>query len=527
MARHMAEQGKGRNSLKPSKAPTRTGLHGEVSSTGRHAPVRSAFLTLFVIIVMAMVLVPFACMGFASSAATSEKKDLAEWPSLTVDGGLNTSYLSQAGDYFNDHFAFRSALVDLDSTIKEKLFGTTSTESVVVGTDGWLYYGGTLDDYQRTNQMSDREIKNAAYNLSLIQEYVVGKGKSFAFTIAPDKASLYPDHMPYYEVAGTGPSNVDRLVPYLTSYGITYVDLFSALSSSDDVLYFKTDTHWTNAGALVGYNALLDAVGKRHETYRNAPVTTDDSHVGDLASMLNPSSATTEEQPLYAASTQFEYTNGAASVEDSLIKTRSKVSGKTGALLMYRDSFGNALLPYLATEYASAEFTKMIPYDMADIDTTSADCVIIERAERHLSFFATTPPYMQAPMRDGIQTIQKMSTDTTLHASVNGPYLQIEGALDPRYVSDDTKVYVRLMQEDGSATTYEAYHVTTGKTTNADAEGGSEGSSSGVDGSSDYGYLAYVTGNVAENGSSYTVEVLVGDGQKATRVLASTMTIGE
>ena len=37
---------------------------------------------------------------------------------------------------------------------------------------------------------------------------------------------------------------------------------------------------------------------------------------------------------------------------------------KEGSLVMYRDSFGNALLPYMADAYANAYFSRGIPYQL-------------------------------------------------------------------------------------------------------------------------------------------------------------------
>jgi hypothetical protein len=40
-----------------------------------------------------------------------------------------------------------------------------------VGSDGWLYYGGTLTDSPGASPMSDRALRNAAHTLALFQRF--------------------------------------------------------------------------------------------------------------------------------------------------------------------------------------------------------------------------------------------------------------------------------------------------------------------------------------------------------------------
>ena len=68
---------------------------------------------------------------------------------------------------------------------------------MILGSDGWLYFSDTLPDYMGQG-MSDAELRYLANDLALMQEYIESQGKQFAFTIAPNKNSIYPEHMPDY-----------------------------------------------------------------------------------------------------------------------------------------------------------------------------------------------------------------------------------------------------------------------------------------------------------------------------------------
>lgn len=461
----------------------------------------------FVAATLGALAVPLVGMPFVHADPSAEKRELAEKPALMQDGSFNTAYLEQAGSYFEDRFAFRTQLVDLDATLKERLFGTSATSNVVVGTDGWLYYAGTLDDYQRVNQMSDQSLTNAAINLSLMQEYVQSLGKSFTFTVCPNKNSLYPEHMPYYLPQGPGESNLERIEPLLDAYGINYVDMGEVMLAQDDVVYYERDSHWNGAGALAGYNALLDAISRPHETYADVAPTMDDEHVGDVEGMLHPSTATVEQGPRWADAERFVYTNDTSSVEDSFIITTSEDPQAHDIVMVYRDSFGNALIPYLATAYHTGVFTKRIPYDMSEQALKGVRDVMVERVERHLSFFATQPPYMPAPERTVEELSAAAETATTLTASTNGPYLVLEGDIDPEYAEQDSRYYVRLSFADGSMHTYEAFHVSPLEQESQDSEGAEDALAASV--RTEQGYRAYVTG--ASGAQHATVIVKTGD----------------
>lgn len=114
---------------------------------------------IFIILVLLLLLFPLIGMPFFGSEWSSETTSLAEAPEIrTEDGKLNTAYISDAGRYFEDHFALRSDLITVNSLLQAKVFGTSASSKITVGSDGWLYFNGDLNDYQGQNLMKDREL---------------------------------------------------------------------------------------------------------------------------------------------------------------------------------------------------------------------------------------------------------------------------------------------------------------------------------------------------------------------------------
>ena len=110
--------------------------------------------TIFIVFCFVLCVLPFAGMTFFRTDVTTENRRLTEFPVLFDDGALNTDYFESLGNYFTDRFAFRQLFVSIDAEIQSKLFSVSNVDSVIKGTDGWLYYSSTLDDYLGQNILS-------------------------------------------------------------------------------------------------------------------------------------------------------------------------------------------------------------------------------------------------------------------------------------------------------------------------------------------------------------------------------------
>ncbi len=473
----------------------------------RTTPAAAAFL----IVAFVLLLIPSLGMLVAPTEATSENRELASEPSLTADDGtFNFNVLQDSGTYFEDHFAGRNQLVSLNASVRAAL-GSSATDQVVVGSEGWLYYGGTLYDYLGESRMTDRGLRNIAHNLSLLQGYANAQGASFVFTVAPDKSSVYPSHMPLYYLQCKDDSNAERLKPYLQEYGVNYVDSFELIESSDDTLYYQRDTHWNNQGALVVANALLQATGLQAVDVSDDQWVARDDYSGDLAGMLYPTDTPTETDE-YAqgindgvdrTGSTWSFDDSQSSVTDNWVDTSG--SG-TGSLLVYRDSFGNNLIPYMASATQSASFSKLVPYNALKIAETDADAVVLERAERHLSYLSKNAPIFGNPrvQVEVPQQCEASGENTTCIRSTNGPFIVLSGVLDQQLRNPDATIYVTIVDGSGNQRTMEAFTVSVSASQGADDADFDEFGGGQADSTADdYGYQVYcdasnLSGDIAE-----------------------------
>lgn len=66
---------------------------------------------------------------------------------------------------------------------------------------------------------------------------------------------------------------------------------------------------------------------------------------------------------------------------DMTITTRG---GGQGSLLVFRDSFGSAMIPYFSASFRDVRYERAMPYRIDLLARYPADAVIIEIAERNI-----------------------------------------------------------------------------------------------------------------------------------------------
>ena len=399
-------------------------------------------------------LVPAVCMPLAKADDSKEKRRLAEMPKIkTEEGKLNTEFFSQFDNWFSEHFAFRQQMVTADGRLKASVLGTSPNDDVIVGSDGWLYYGETANDFLRTDTLTQRGIDNIVHNMNMINDYCQQNGLNFIFTVAPNKNTLYPEHMPKNYVPSDNASNLEMLESKLSDSGY-YIDMKSALlnAQASMPLYHKTDTHWNNMGAYVGHTAFMAKLGREScPVGENWSIRND--RLGDLAAMIYPAEDAKDEQVYSDYEFTYQYLGHFRALDDVTIQTVCEKG--QGELTMFRDSYGEAILPYMAESFASAEFSRAVPYNLSGLSDRT---VIIEIVERNIGNLQKYAPLLPAPETDNSGASECMDAD--IHTEQNGSFTHIFGTVpDGRkriFITADGKTYEafncfedRLLEREG------------------------------------------------------------------------------
>lgn len=424
----------------------------------------------FTALILLLCLIPSLGMLLPAQEGTAGgNQALSRAPSLRdPEGNWNPGYLSQIQDYAGDNFYLRQEMITAWSALNAKGLRSSITEDVVLGTDGWLYFADTLPDYVGLQPMTDREIFSAARNLRLMAEYCESQGARFLFTLAPNKNSLYPEHMPNLTLpSARKPRDAKRLAEELERQGVDYLDCFALFRGQEETLYFKTDSHWNGKGAALAADAVNRALG-RSSGYFDGPFTREEVHKGDLYDMLYPAGEGLEADPVYSGELTIEYDVPIRSAENLTIMTHG---GGEGSLVMFRDSFGNNLYPYLADSFGAALFSRSMPYRLDLVAQREADYVAAELVERNLRYLIQNIPVMPAPGRgtekpegftvygSGVNFDVKPSEDLPGYVLVTGPPAlagrELPEADSPVLVSaSDGTYYEAFLLEGGGAGLY-------------------------------------------------------------------------
>lgn len=324
----------------------------------------------------------FFSIGMLIPDSTEAASATEALPELVSENGVNHSFGDELEEWFSENFAFRDTVVDMYSEIKLQLFSEGNSQ-VIAGKDDFLFFAETLDSYVGTNPMTDEEISLAANTLSAVRDDAEAAGAKFLFVCAPNKNTIYADMMPNRYQKSDEPTELDRLQEELSERGIEFVDLRPVLTKAADseLVYHKRDSHWNGVGALLAYSEIADALGITvPDLSDRGPVLTNDFE-GDLDALLFPGETRYDSDVTYDFDGMYIYTSAYATPMDITITARG---GREGRMLVFRDSFANALIPYMAASTAEIRFERTVPYNTELAESMDADYVIVEIAERNL-----------------------------------------------------------------------------------------------------------------------------------------------
>ncbi len=470
---------------------------------------------LYICAFFALCIIPVAFMFPGIQGPSSEKRDLAPPPVVYDENGVNYKLPGDISDYFSDHFGLRNYYVTGYAALNYYTLNSSSNEKVIAGKDGWLFFNETVRDYLGKDLMTPVQIAHIKKTLELQKEYLDSQNVAFIFTLAANKNSLYGEYMPPWYVKASPNSNRQLLAESLKGSDVIYADLYGALLAhkGEGQLYHKQDTHWNNFGALVGYRELLRNVqnevkGFEFDPYENTKYEIKKEFSGDLAGMLLPSAELKDDQYVYDIGTNYKPDKPIRSPEAMDIITRSKVNDHR--LLIFRDSFANALIPYVSNAFGVVEYSRVFPYDFRLMQKEKPDVVIEQIVERNLPNLLTKAPILPAPLRtlpdtgaeDNAIQAKAMSEDA-------GSYIKIFGWAHSESAGTDREIYVQLVQGSKSYT-FEPFPILDSDIREQAMK------ETGLAGISDEGFSMMVDKKALPPGE-YTIQLVIRDGEKVSR----------
>ncbi|HEY5999083.1 MAG TPA: hypothetical protein VI078_07235 [bacterium] len=262
---------------------------------------RPTFAHVSSAILLGLLLLPAARMPFVDVAAYDkdfarrENRAPAKLDLRPGAGGLRGS-LRAVESWFSDRYGFRTELIRLRTRLYLAAGQSPREDLVVLGKDGWLYlgngHGRVIDKTTGRLRFTEAELEAYLANLESMRELVAARGARLMVVVAPEKHTVYPEHLPVW-ARNVDEETLTRQVSRRLGGGVLFTDLTEALraakASSPRPLYFKADTHWNSRGAYVAYRSIMGVVGRHfpearaleEPRYREAIVP-----MGDLPPMI-------------------------------------------------------------------------------------------------------------------------------------------------------------------------------------------------------------------------------------------------
>ncbi len=292
-----------------------------------------------------------------------ENRNLAQMPELTLGTFLDGTFSENFETYMADQMMGKDAFVTLKvDTVKAT--GQKLMNGVFFGQDGYLI------------QKYDKPGEQLTKNLDYVKKFSETCGLPVTFLMVPNASEIYADKLPALTECYSQKTVISQVQQSLSD-SVTFVDATETLMAhKEENIYFKTDHHWTMLGAYYGYEALCKSLGLEPKSLSEYLETVGSMEFyGSLYSKAPSVKQVADSLTLYEnASGSYEVTyvqknqtsDSVFARENLEIKDKYTVflngnhplvTVKSNAenqekVLVIKDSYAHALLPFLADTYA-------------------------------------------------------------------------------------------------------------------------------------------------------------------------------
>lgn len=197
--------------------------------------------------------------------ATIEKRQPVKRPVWKWNKYTMTRYFNQLDSYINDNFSLRTKLTRIYSKILYSAGISAKPGKVIIGKNGMLFLGNdfnkVIDQTYGKRLLTNVELSQLKTYFSSRQLFVDTLGIPFYLVILPNKETIYSEYLPYSDK----PSKKCFLTQISDpDFGVNVISLQDAVMKGKiqyrDLLYYKTDSHWSEIGAYLAYDELIKQI---------------------------------------------------------------------------------------------------------------------------------------------------------------------------------------------------------------------------------------------------------------------------
>lgn len=316
-------------------------------------------LCVTIVSLVAAVMTLSAWLSPARDFSDSERRKLAQFPTLSVSTLLDGSFMTKFESYTQDQFPLRDHFRTLKAFTAYYLFGQSDNNDIYIE-DG---YAAKLE-----YPLDEDSLSNAADRFQYVYDtYLAGKDMNVYLSIIPDKSYFLAQENGYLRMDyDTLFATMQQRMDYAE-----YIDITGHLDVSD---YYKTDTHWRQekltdvAGVLASGMGVTLNGSYTEETldvpfygvyYGQASLPMPAETIVYLTNdMLSGCVVTNYENGAVGGIYDWEKAEGKDPYEFflsgpvSLLTIENPNATTERELIVFRDSFGSSIAPLLAEGYA-------------------------------------------------------------------------------------------------------------------------------------------------------------------------------
>jgi uncharacterized protein (DUF2249 family) len=217
----------------------------------------------FGLVLIAVLAIPALSMPFTPLRTWSptENRNLAPTPAMPRTFAEWRVAPRALDAFLADHFGFRKSLLK-DGERMQRRMGVIRP-LVAEGRDGRLFLNEGLLRSTGQEVRAEEAADYAAFVCDAARR-LAAKGMAAAFAIAPSPAAIYPETAPPWALPAKTPTQYDLTLDAVRGCGVATADLRPALwaAKPSGLLYWRTDSHWTQRGAMAAFNPLTMAMGR-------------------------------------------------------------------------------------------------------------------------------------------------------------------------------------------------------------------------------------------------------------------------
>ena len=316
-------------------------------------------LSAIVVMILWAGLTMFAWFGPRQELSESERRPLAQMPEITGKNLLDGSFMEKFEDFSLDQFPLRDAFRTLKALFSTHILGQSDNNGIYIA-DGYA----AKQEYP----LNEDSVRHAADRFTYIYENYLAESDVY-FALVPDKGQYLAEESGHLALDF---GKMQRLLAEVMPWA-THIDLYHSLDYTD---YYRTDTHWRQENLLEEAEKLCEAMDVTPPDKLDYTVTAIERpfygvYYGQAALPMQPDTMHILESQLLSDCIVYDHESGKnAQVYDrtkldskdlydiflsgsrSLLTVENPSAKTERELIVFRDSFGSAMIPLILRDYA-------------------------------------------------------------------------------------------------------------------------------------------------------------------------------